>query len=429
MYSRPRVSSTTRTTSLAAHDEVQAAVVEALGHLDERGGAADLAGAVVVGVEQGELLAVLLAVGDQPPVALLEDVERHQLTRDEHHGEREESDLAGRHGVGTLVPRAPPTRPRRSATVRAGQAGGGRAARAGARADRQAGVERGAVRPVPGGARGDRAAGARSQPLPGAAAAPWPSGWPPVTASTADRIAVGNGADAIVGLLSMAYLDPGDEAVMGWPSFSSYRLATIKQAATPVRCRCATASTTSTRWPSGSARARASSTSATPNNPTGTMVGRAALRGVPRPRPRGRAGGRRRGLPRVRHRPGLSRTRSPSTCSSGRTWRRCARSRRSTAWPGCGSATWSARAAVVREAMKVRNPFDVSELAHVAALASLDDPAELRPPPRSERARPGGARGGARGGGDDAVPGRAPTSSPSRSATAARWRARSRPTA
>ena len=53
--------------------------------------------------------------------------------------------------------------------------------------------------------------------------------------------------------------------------------------------------------------------------------------------------------------------------------RRCARSRRSTAWPGCGSATWSARRRVVREAMKVRDPFDVSELAHVAALASLDD--------------------------------------------------------
>ena len=32
---------------------------------------------------------------------------------------------------------------------------------------------------------------------------------------------------------------------------------------------------------------------------------------------------------------------------------------------------------VVREAMKVRNPFDVSEIAHAAALASLDDAAEV----------------------------------------------------
>jgi histidinol-phosphate aminotransferase len=32
----------------------------------------------------------------------------------------------------------------------------------------------------------------------------------------------------------------------------------------------------------------------------------------------------------------------------------------------------------VREVMKIRNAFDVSELAHVAALASLDDADELR---------------------------------------------------
>jgi len=34
-------------------------------------------------------------------------------------------------------------------------------------------------------------------------------------------------------------------------------------------------------------------------------------------------------------------------------------------------------AEVVREVMKIRNAFDVSELAHVAALASLDDAEEL----------------------------------------------------
>ena len=49
-----------------------------------------------------------------------------------------------------------------------------------------------------------------------------------------EQVAVGNGVDSIVGCLALAYLDPGDEAVMGWPSFISYRLDTIKQAATPV---------------------------------------------------------------------------------------------------------------------------------------------------------------------------------------------------
>jgi histidinol-phosphate aminotransferase len=48
------------------------------------------------------------------------------------------------------------------------------------------------------------------------------------------RVVIGNGADALVGDLSLAYLDPGDEIVTGWPSFVSYRLDAIKHAAEPV---------------------------------------------------------------------------------------------------------------------------------------------------------------------------------------------------
>ncbi len=88
----------------AADDDVQAAVVEPLDHLDQLGGAAQLAGAVVVGEEEGELLAVPLAVSDQPPVAVLEDVERHELARNEDCGERKQADLASRHGIRTVVP-------------------------------------------------------------------------------------------------------------------------------------------------------------------------------------------------------------------------------------------------------------------------------------------------------------------------------------
>jgi histidinol-phosphate aminotransferase len=36
-----------------------------------------------------------------------------------------------------------------------------------------------------------------------------------------DRIAIGNGADAIIGYLSLG-LSPGDEVLMGWPSFPTY---------------------------------------------------------------------------------------------------------------------------------------------------------------------------------------------------------------
>jgi histidinol-phosphate aminotransferase len=49
-----------------------------------------------------------------------------------------------------------------------------------------------------------------------------------------DRILLGNGADAIVGHLCTAYLDQGDEAVMGWPSFVTYRGDTLLRGARPV---------------------------------------------------------------------------------------------------------------------------------------------------------------------------------------------------
>src|SRR5437879_6361849 len=32
-----------------------------------------------------------------------------------------------------------------------------------------------------------------------------------------DRVAPGNGADAVIGNLALAYLRPGDEVLMGWP--------------------------------------------------------------------------------------------------------------------------------------------------------------------------------------------------------------------
>lgn len=39
----------------------------------------------------------------------------------------------------------------------------------------------------------------------------------------ADRIVAGNGVDSLIKLLCMALLDPGDNLVMGWPSFMSWR--------------------------------------------------------------------------------------------------------------------------------------------------------------------------------------------------------------
>jgi histidinol-phosphate aminotransferase len=192
----------------------------------------------------------------------------------------------------------------------------------------------------------------------------------------ADRIAIGNGADSIVGWLSNAYLDPGDEAVMGWPSFISYRLATIKQAAVPV-----TVPLRDGVYDLDAIAARIGPRTrivyvCNPNNPTGTMVGRERLRAfldhVPEDvlvvvdeayhhyvtdpdYPDAIA-------EHVRERPNVAALRTFSKIYG---------------LAGLRIGYMVAPPAVVREAMKVRNPFDVSELAHVAALASLDDPAEL----------------------------------------------------
>lgn len=45
-------------------------------------------------------------------------------------------------------------------------------------------------------------------------------------------IVVGNGMDSLIKLLCVALLEPGDEMVMGWPSFVSYRQGAIMQGAT-----------------------------------------------------------------------------------------------------------------------------------------------------------------------------------------------------
>jgi histidinol-phosphate aminotransferase len=94
----------------------------------------------------------------------------------------------------------------------------------------------------------------------------------------AERFALGNGGDAVIGYLSIALLGPGDEVVLGWPSFPTYVTDAVKQGATPVRVpvradgamdldAMLAAITPATRlvWV------------CSPNNPTGASVGRAEL--------------------------------------------------------------------------------------------------------------------------------------------------------
>ena len=50
-----------------------------------------------------------------------------------------------------------------------------------------------------------------------------------------ENVTVCSGADAVIGYLAMVMLDPGDEAITGWPSFPSYVLDTLKLGGVPVR--------------------------------------------------------------------------------------------------------------------------------------------------------------------------------------------------
>jgi histidinol-phosphate aminotransferase len=92
-----------------------------------------------------------------------------------------------------------------------------------------------------------------------------------------ENVALAAGADAVIMYLSLAALDPGDEIVCGWPSFPSYVLDAGKLGATPVRVPLA-----NDRYDVdallGAVTPRTKIVYVpNPNNPTGTMVGRGAL--------------------------------------------------------------------------------------------------------------------------------------------------------
>lgn len=91
------------------------------------------------------------------------------------------------------------------------------------------------------------------------------------------EIAHGAGADGLIGHLSLALLEPGDEVVFGWPSFTSYMLSTLKLGATPkmVPLR-------DHRYDLEAMLAEIGPRTkivyvCNPNNPTGTMTSRAEL--------------------------------------------------------------------------------------------------------------------------------------------------------
>ncbi|MGZ4430837.1 MAG: histidinol-phosphate transaminase [Gaiellales bacterium] len=191
----------------------------------------------------------------------------------------------------------------------------------------------------------------------------------------AERILVGNGADAVVGYLSSTYLDPGDEALMGWPSFISYRLDAIRMGATPVAVDLSDGSYDLPALLDRIGPRTRLVYVCNPNNPTGGMVGHADLAAFLD------------AVPEdvlvvvdeayheyvvdpdypdaiIEHgdRPNVAVLRTFSKIYG---------------LAGLRVGYMVASSEVVSAAGRVRRAFDVSDLAHAAALASMDDPAEV----------------------------------------------------
>jgi len=94
---------------------------------------------------------------------------------------------------------------------------------------------------------------------------------------TPAEVITGAGADAIVGHLSLAALDPGDEIVTGWPSFISFVLDALKLGATAKRVPLRDDHLDLDAMLAAIGPRTKLVYIATPNNPTGTMTGRAEL--------------------------------------------------------------------------------------------------------------------------------------------------------
>ena len=190
-----------------------------------------------------------------------------------------------------------------------------------------------------------------------------------------EELVVGSGADGIIDLLSQATLDPGDDVVCGWPSFPSYVLDSAKLGAEARRVSLRDY-TYDLEEMLGAIGPRTKLVYVChPNNPTGTANGREELVSF------------------------LDRLPAHVLCvvdqayfeyiddpgyANGielfREGRRIVVLRTFSKIYGLAGARvgWAvAPADVVTATSKVRRAFDVTAVAQAAALASLDDPAEI----------------------------------------------------
>ena len=192
---------------------------------------------------------------------------------------------------------------------------------------------------------------------------------------TPDRVAAGNGADAVIANLALAYLRPGDEVLMGWPSFVSYRLSAVKMGATPVPVPLRDGSYDLEAMAAAVTAATRIAYVCSPNNPTGGIVSGDALAAFLD------AVGERvlvvidsayhEYVTDPAHVDAIAAHAGRPNVVVLRTFSKIY------GLAGLRIGYGVAPAPVVAELGKVRGPFDVSELAQVAAVASLDDKAEI----------------------------------------------------
>ncbi len=188
-------------------------------------------------------------------------------------------------------------------------------------------------------------------------------------------VVLGNGADSIVGYLSAAYLDPGDEVAMCHPTFISYHLDAVKAGALPVFAPLARGAYDLDALAGRIGRRTKLVYVCNPNNPTGAMVTRAALAAFVEAVPERvlvvldeayheyvTDADYPDGIALFADRPNVAVLRTFSKIYG---------------LAGLRIGYMVAPRDVAVEVAKVRNAFDVNELAHVAAAASLDDPGEL----------------------------------------------------
>ncbi|HEY0387427.1 MAG TPA: histidinol-phosphate transaminase [Gaiellales bacterium] len=186
-----------------------------------------------------------------------------------------------------------------------------------------------------------------------------------------ERIAQGNGADGVIANIALAYLRPGDEVLMGWPSFVSYRLAAVKMGAIPVQVPLAGGSYDLEALAGAVTPATRLVYVCSPNNPTGGIVERDALGAFLETVPDRvlvvidaayheyvTDPGHVDAVAEHGHRPNVVVLRTFSKLFG---------------LAGLRVGYAVAPAGVAAELAKVRGPFDVSELANIAAVASLDD--------------------------------------------------------